>query len=110
MHKPHRFGLPILALLAASCAGNAPPGAAGGEAAPADAVRAPVEVERFAHDNPGFPFSKAVRVDGLVYLSGQIGMDYASGRWSRASRRRRGRPWTTSRPTWNRSAWAWTTW
>jgi 2-iminobutanoate/2-iminopropanoate deaminase len=34
-----------------------------------------VEIERYLSEGSKFPFSEAVRVDNLLYLSGQIGLD-----------------------------------
>ena len=48
----------------------------------------------------GLPFSEAVRVDDLLYLSGQVGIEPGTVRsWCPvASGRRRGRRCSTSRP------------
>lgn len=48
------------------------------QAARADAGRP--DVEYHPHPNSAFPFSRAVRVGELVFLSGQIGIDYSTGK------------------------------
>ena len=55
------------------------------------------------------PFSDAVRVGHLLFLSGQIGNVSVRRNWSPVgSRPRRGRPWRRSKPSWRPMDLLWT--
>jgi len=72
MRIRYAIGASMLAWGLVAC-GN---GASTGPAAQAAATPEPAaRLERFATANPDFPFSKAVRVGDVVFVSGQIGLD-----------------------------------
>ena len=59
----------------------------------------------------GLPFSEAVRVGDVLYLSGQVGVRPGAWTWFPAvSAQRPGRPWNTSRPPWKPTATDCRTW
>ena len=62
-----------------------------------DSDRTSNAVEHFAMESPRpLPFSAAVRVGDLLFLSGQLGTDSSTISFRAASGRRPGRPWRTS--------------
>ncbi len=59
----------------------------------------------------GLPFSEAVRVGDMLYLSGQIGNDPQTNQSAPgASPRKPARPWRTSSARWKNTDQRWTGW
>ena len=63
-----QIGVVVIILLVASCQAPQTP----------QTVDAPPSVEYLTDEGWPFPFSKAVRIGNMLYLSGEIGMDYAA--------------------------------